>query len=94
MNHVDFGWTSFADPLDPRCALHCRFEDASGAFTDLSAHAGDSESQQGFTYQQTTNSFVEESSIVQCVCEFTKASNEERIVTVIDGSIAAADYHV
>ena len=94
VDHVDFGWTSFADPLDPRCALHCRFEDASGAFTDLSGHAGNSEAHTGWTYQQTTNSFIEESAVVCGVAEFTKASDEERIVTVIDGSIAAANYHV
>jgi hypothetical protein len=94
VNHVDFGWTSYADPLDPRCALHCRFEDASGTLTDLSAHAGDSEAQTGVTYQQTTNSFIEESAVVQGITEFTKASNEERIVVVSDGSISATDYHV
>ena len=87
-------WTSFADPLDKRCALHCRFESASGAFIDLSSHAANSEAHTGWTYQQTTNSFVEESSLVQCVCEHTKASEEERIVTVIDGAIAVADYNV
>ncbi len=94
VNHVELGWTSFADPLDPRCALHCRFEDASGALTDLSGNAADSEAQTGVTYQQTTNSFVEESAVICGIIELTKSSGEERIVVVGDGSISASDYHV
>jgi len=93
VNHVNFGWTSFADPHDPRCALHCRCEDASGTFTDLSGHGNDSDDENNITYQQTANAFVEESSIVQMVTEFAK-EDASRLVTVIDGSILVGSFHV
>ena len=94
VNHAEFGWVSFADPRDPRVALSCVFEDASSHFTDDSANGNDSDGETGITYQETTNAFVERSAIVQMVEEFTDANDNERIVTVIHGSIAAAEYHV
>lgn len=94
VNHCDFGWTSFADPLDPRCALHCRFEDASSHFTDLSANGNDSDAENGITYQQTTNAFVEESAVVQGVCEFTRSDDSERVVIIADGSMSVGNVNV
>jgi len=92
--YCEFGWTSFADPLDPRCALHCRYNAASGALIDLSTHGNDSSVNTGVTYQQTTNAFVEESAVVQSIDEFTNSNDQERIVTVIDGTIVVGNINV
>lgn len=94
VDHVEFGWVGYADPLDLRCALHLTFADASGHLTDHSANANDSDDESGITYRETSNAFVEPVSIVQQVAEFTDASDNERIVTTINGTIAAAEYHV
>jgi len=91
---LDHGWTSFADPLDPRCALHCRFEDASSHFTDLSSHGNDSNAENDITYQQTTNAFIEESALVQGVIEFTNSNDEERVIVLANGAMSVGAFHV
>jgi len=94
VDHVEFGWSGYADPLDLRCAIHLTFANASGHFTDHSRNGNNSDDETGVTYQQTSNAFVEPVSIVQQVAEFTDGNDDERIVTTINGSIAVAEYHV
>jgi len=73
---------------------NCRYEAASGALIDLSTHGNDSSVNTGVTYQQTTNAFVEESAVVQSIDEFTNSNDQERIVTVIDGTIVVGNINV
>jgi hypothetical protein len=95
LNHQKFGYTSLADPRDSAVILHCRFEDASGNLTDLSSHENDATTVTGVaSYQDTSHSFMEETSRVDGIFEFTQSDGTERIVTIHNGTIQAADYHV
>lgn len=95
VNHQDFGFTQYAAPRDPDCALSMIFDDASGHITDLSANENNSDDETGIdTYGATTHAFVSRVRPVNLIQEFTNISRQQRVLLVAGGSVYAANYHI
>jgi len=93
--HTDFGYTSYADPLDDRCIINTRFDDASGHFTDHSTHGNNSANEDGVdTYALTTNAFVNDIAPVTMIAELSPAGGTQRVVTVTNGTINSGMFFV
>lgn len=94
VDHIEHGWSTYGDPTDPRVALCLRFAEASGEIKDQTPRANHSTAENLSAYRNTSNAFVEDTIPICAVAEFTKSSEEERIMLVAGGSIRASSYIV